>query len=144
MLVLSDNKSLEEWAHEVLNTPTGPTGRQARWHMLLSHFNVTVGYVPGRDNGIADIMSRWAYPAGDTSGDISIHGDVDQDEDMKKIIEHEKALEKECRVVQLILPEGMWEDYKHSKKEVAVLTESRRPRVLDLFCGTKKLEQAIF
>ena len=137
VLILSDHKSLEEWAHEVLNTPTGPTGRQARWHVLLSHFNVTVGYVPGKDNGIPDVMSRWAYPACETAGDISIHGDPEQDHDMEEIIRNEKAIEKECQVVRLIWPEGMLDGFKNSGKEVAVLTETRKPRILDLFCGTK-------
>ena len=84
VLVLSDHKSLEEWSHEVLHAPTGPNGRQARWHMLLSHFKVTVGYVPGKDNGIPDIMSRWAYPASDATCEISMHRSPKDDEAMKK------------------------------------------------------------
>ena len=136
LLVLSDHKSLEEWSHEVLDTPTGPTGRQARWHMLLSHFKVTVGYVPGKDNSIPDIMSRWAYPASDATCDISVHGSPEDDEAMKKMIEIEKANEKECRVVSISWPTGMLDMCKNSGKVVAILTEVRRPRVLDLFSGT--------
>jgi hypothetical protein len=79
VLILTDHKSLEEWAHETLNTPTGPTGRQARWHLLLSHFKVDVGYVPGPDNEIPDIMTRWAYPACETEGDVSMHGSPEDD-----------------------------------------------------------------
>ena len=93
--------------------------------------------MPGKDNGIPDVMSRWAYPACETAGDISIHGDPEQDHDMEEIIRNEKALEKECRVVRLIWPEGMLDGFKNSGKEVAVLTETRKPRILDLFCGTK-------
>ena len=136
LLILSDHKSLEEWAHEVLDSPTGPTGRQARWHMLLSHFHVTVGYVPGRDNGIADIMSRWAYPAADAVSDVSIHGTPEDDEKMEAIIKTEEAEEKECRMVHIVWPQGMLEEYKRSGKEVEILTDTRKPRVLDLFAGT--------
>ena len=84
VLILSDHKSLEEWAHEVLDKPTGPSGRQARWHLLLSHFKVDVGYVPGPENHIPDIMSRWAYPACETGGDVSMHGSLEDDEKMRK------------------------------------------------------------
>ena len=136
LLILSDHKSLEEWAHEVLDSPTGPTGRQARWHMLLSHFNVTVGYVPGRDNGIADIMTRWAYPAADAVSDVSMHGTWEDDQKMEAIIKKEKAEEKECRVVNIVWPQGMLEEYQKSGKEVEILTGVRKPRVLDLFSGT--------
>ena len=84
VLVLTDHKSLENWATEVLDSPTGPSGRQARWHLKLSRFNVAVGYVAGKDNGIADILSRWAYPAGSALKDVSIHGSVEDDLAMQK------------------------------------------------------------
>ena len=72
--------------------PTGPTGRQARWHELLSHFKVDVGYVPGSENEIADVMTRWAYPACETN-DVSIHGNMENDKAMQEIIEWEKEQE---------------------------------------------------
>ena len=79
MLIFTDHKSLEEWAQETLNTPTGPTGRQARWHLLLSHFKVDVGYEPQPDNEIPDIMTRWSYPAWETEGDVRMHGSPEDD-----------------------------------------------------------------
>ena len=117
--------------------PHRAQGEAASWHMLLSHFNVTVGCVPGKDIGIPDCMSRLAYPAYETTGDVSIHGDPEQDHDMQEMIRQEKALEKECRLVRLIWPEGMLNGFKNTGKEVAVLTETRKSRILDLFCGTK-------
>ena len=42
----------------------GPLGRGGRWHEFLSWYNIVVVYEPGKDNDVADGMSRWAYPAG--------------------------------------------------------------------------------
>ena len=35
VLVLTDHQSLESWAKEVLDTPSGPVGRRARWHQIF-------------------------------------------------------------------------------------------------------------
>ncbi len=35
VLVLTDHKSLESWAREVLDTPSGPLGRRSRWHQIF-------------------------------------------------------------------------------------------------------------
>ena len=40
----------------------------------LSKFNLTVLYIPGKDNVVADAMSRWAYPASKSFQDVSMHG----------------------------------------------------------------------
>jgi hypothetical protein len=42
VLILTDHKSLESWATELLDTPSGPAGRRARWHELFSRFNLEV------------------------------------------------------------------------------------------------------
>ena len=51
---------------------------------------------------MADCLSRWAYPAGKAWMDISSHGDAEETEEAKRIIEIEKAMEQEgvkCFVV---------------------------------------------
>ena len=51
---------------------------------------------------MADCLSRWAYPAGKAWMDISSHGDTEETEEAKRIIEMEKAMEQEgvkCFVV---------------------------------------------
>ena len=56
----------------------------------------------GKDNTVADCLSRWAYPAGKAWVDISSHGDAEETEEAKRIIEMEKAMEQEgvkCFVV---------------------------------------------
>ena len=34
VLILTDHKSLESWTKEVLDTPSGPIGRRARWQSI--------------------------------------------------------------------------------------------------------------
>ena len=51
---------------------------------------------------MADCLSRWAYPAGRAWMDICSHGDAEETEEAKRIIEMEKAMEQEgvkCFVV---------------------------------------------
>ena len=51
---------------------------------------------------MADCLSRWAYPAGKAWMDISSHGDAEETEEAKRIIETEKTMEQEgvkCFVV---------------------------------------------
>ena len=96
ILVLTDHQSLEAWAKEVLDTPSGPVGRRARWHQIFSKYDLTVGYIPGKENTIADILSRWAYPASQALRDISKHGSLKDKEDMEEMIRQEKEEEMEC------------------------------------------------
>ena len=53
ILILTDHKALEAWAHEHLDTPSGPVGRRARWHELLNKFDLSVEYVPEKENAVA-------------------------------------------------------------------------------------------
>ena len=41
ILILTNHKALEAWATEALDTPSGPAGRRARWHELLSEFDLS-------------------------------------------------------------------------------------------------------
>ena len=84
VVVTTDHKSLEDWVHEKVDTPSGPAGRRARWHEVLSNFHLSVQYVPGKDNVVADAMSRFAYPACKTFQDVSTHGSEEARREAKK------------------------------------------------------------
>ena len=99
VLVTTDHKSLENRVQEKMDTPSGPARRRARWHETLSKFDLTVQYIPGRDNVVADAMSRFAYPACKAFQDSSFHGSQAAREQMKEIIQQEL---EEGRVVLLI------------------------------------------
>ena len=89
ILILTDHKSLEDWVKEKMDTPSKPAGRRARWHETLSKFDLTVQYMPGKDNIVADALSRFAYPACKAFQDVSFHGSETAREEMKKIIAEE-------------------------------------------------------
>ena len=102
VVVCTDHQSLQSWHKEHVDTPSGPAARRARWHETFANFDLSVVYVPGKDNTVADCLSRWAYPAGKAWMDISSHGDAEETEEAKRIIEMEKAMEQEgvkCFVV---------------------------------------------
>ena len=102
VVVCTDHQSLQSWHKEHVDTPSGPAARRARWHETFAKFDLSVVYVPGKDNTVADCLSRWAYPAGKAWMDISSHGDAEETEEAKRIIEMEKAMKQEgvkCFVV---------------------------------------------
>ena len=96
VLVLTDHQAIEAWAKEVLDAPSGPVGRRSRWFQIFSKFDLSVGYIPGKNNQIADVLSRWAYPASQALRDISKHGSEKDDDEMRELIEQEHEEEKEC------------------------------------------------
>ena len=93
--VCTDHQSLQSWHKEHLDTPSGPASRWARWHETLAKFDLTVVYVPGKDNTVADCLSRWAYPTSKGLTDVSAHGDEAETAEAKRIIEMERLMEKE-------------------------------------------------
>ena len=99
VIILTDHRALEGWQKEILDAPSGPVGRRMRWHHYLSKFDLTVKYIPGKDNTIPDILSRWAYPASQAARDISIHGNEQDELEMKQIIEDEKREEEKCMCI---------------------------------------------
>ena len=123
-MVLTDHKAIESWAKEVLDTPSGPVGRRARWHQIFSKYDLSVGYIPGKDNTIADILSRWAYPASQALRDVSKHGSALDDAEMKELIAQEKLEEMECMVIKLREPKGIQGVVTRSGKNTAQPSES--------------------
>ena len=98
--VISDHKALENWATETLDTPSGPAGRRSRWHEFLSKFNLTVEYLPGKTNQVADSLSRWAYPASQAAGEATKHGSAKDKKAMEKEIQEEEEDERQCLMVE--------------------------------------------
>ena len=100
--VCTHHQSLQSWHKEHVDTPSGPASRRARWHETLANFDLTVVYVPGKDNTVADCLSRWAYPASKGMMDVSAHGEEAETAETKRIIEIEPLMEEEgvkCFVV---------------------------------------------
>ena len=93
--VCTDHQSLQSWHKEHVDTPSGPASRRARWHETLANFDLTVVYISGKDNTVADCLSRWAYPASKGMTDISAHGDEAETAEAKRIIEMERLMEEE-------------------------------------------------
>ena len=78
---------------EQVDTPAGPAGRRGRWHETFSKFNITVKYIPGKDQTLPDAISRLAYPACDGFHDCSIHGSAEDAQAMKDMAAKEFAEE---------------------------------------------------
>ena len=90
-----------------MDTPSGPASRRARWHETLAKFDLTVVYVPGKDNTVAHCLSRWAYPARKGMTDVSAHANEAETAEAKRIIEMERLMEEEgvkCFVVMAAEP----------------------------------------
>ena len=90
VVVCIDHQSLQNWHKEHVDTPSGTAARRARWHETFAKFDFSV---PGKDKAVADSLSRLAYPAGKAWMDISSHGDTEETEEAKRILELQKAME---------------------------------------------------
>ena len=102
LTVCTDHQSPQSWHKEHVDTSSGPASRRARWHETLAKFDLTVVYVPGKDNTVAGCLSRWAHAASKGMTDVSAHGDEAETAEAKRIIEMERLMEEEgveCFVV---------------------------------------------
>ena len=100
--VLRTDASLQSWHKEHVDTPSGPAARRARWHETFAKFDLSVVYVTGKNNTVANCLSRRAHPACKAWMDISSHGVAEETEEAKSIIELQKAMEEgdtKCFVV---------------------------------------------
>ena len=57
MLVCTDHQSLQSWHNEHVDTLSGPAARRARWHKTFAKFDLSIVYVPGKDNTVAGCLS---------------------------------------------------------------------------------------
>ena len=89
IVVKSDHRSLENWVTEQVDTPSRPRGRRARWHETMSQFNLSVEYLPGKENLVADAFSRFAYPASSIREDVSFHGSAAAHAEVSELLEKE-------------------------------------------------------
>ena len=90
-----DHQSLHSWHKEHVVIPSGHASRRAGWHETLAKVDLTVVYVSGKDNTVADRLNQWAYPASKGMTDISAHGDVDETAGVKNIINLERMTEED-------------------------------------------------
>ena len=95
VVVCTDHQSLQTWHKEHVDTPQRPAAGRARWHETFAKFELSVVYVPGKDNTVADCLNRWAYPAGKACMDISSHGVAEETGEARRIIDMEKAIEQD-------------------------------------------------
>ena len=58
VVVCTDHQSLQSWHKEHVDTPSGPAARRARWHETFAKYDLSVVYVPGKVNTVADCLSR--------------------------------------------------------------------------------------
>ena len=92
--VLTDHQSLQTWHTAEIDTQSGPVGRKGRWHELFSKFNLHVTYIAGKDNPVADALSRWAYPACQAFQDVSKHGSATAAKEVADLVEQEEREER--------------------------------------------------
>ena len=82
------------WHKEHPDAPSGSAARRATWHDTFGKFDLSVVYVPGKDNTVTDCLGRWALSAGKVWMDKSSHGHAEEAEGAKRNIEFEKAMEE--------------------------------------------------
>lgn len=86
--ILTDHQPLK-WLFSLKS----PTGRLARWSLLLQSYNFTINYTPGRQNVIADTLSR-------------------------PPCSHEVCIEScECNAIDIDLPRKGLEDFRQAQLE---------------------------
>jgi len=97
IVVQRDHRALEHLVTDNVDTPSGPRGRRGRCHEILSQFDLTREFLPGKDNIVADAMSRFAYSATSAQQDVSWHGSAFAQNDSEKPISREFAEGEQLR-----------------------------------------------
>ena len=83
----------------MFDAPSVQVGRRSRWHQFFSRFDLSVGYVPGKNNTVADVLSRFFYPASEAYRDISKHGSAQDEDEMEGLILREHMEERGCMYI---------------------------------------------
>ena len=55
--------------------------------------------MPGKNNTVANVLSRFAYPASEAYRDISKHGSAQDEEEMEGLIFRERMEERVCMYI---------------------------------------------
>ena len=117
---MTNHKALESWATEVLDTPSGPEGAVPAG---TKFFPVLTSPWHGVENTLADVLSRWAYPASQALADLTKHGSIQDEEEMEGFIKEEKEEGGLCmgvkteiaqKLVSINSPGGV-QDHMHAK-----------------------------
>ena len=78
VVMCMDHQSVQSWHRENVDTLSKPAARLA-----FAKFNLSVVYVPGKDNTVAYCLSCWAHPASKAWMDISSNGDAEETTEAK-------------------------------------------------------------
>ena len=60
-----------------------------------------MGYVSGKNNTVADFLSRFAYPSSEAYQDISKHGSAQDEDEMEGLILWERMEERGCMYISV-------------------------------------------
>ena len=79
-----------------------------------------MGYVPGKNNTVADVFSWFAYPASEAYRDISKYGSAPDEEEMEGLILRERMEERGCMFISAHKESGVERVSRWFRGEVAV------------------------
>ena len=85
--VCTDHQSLQSRQKEHVDNLSEPASQRARWHETLAKLDLRVLHNPGKDNTVADCLSRYVFPVSKDMTDVSAHGNAAEAAEAKTIIE---------------------------------------------------------
>ena len=103
VVVNTDHQALLKWYREDLCTMSRPLGRRGRWHEFLSRFDIRLNYTKGEHNGLGDVRSTGAYPAG-VREDTTMHGSAVSQEQL--LLDEQNEADREARELRAYVQHG--------------------------------------